>query len=100
AFTDWPTVTGTSVTTSESGVPMAMFSVLVSTNPTAATVCEYGDAGGGEGGTVTSCLGCERTTEPMPNTSAANAINGRMNFFIALVSFYALSFFSTFFPLW
>src|SRR5207249_6497548 len=79
---------------------MAMFSMLVSTNPTAATVCKNGEAGGGEGGTVTSCLGCERTTEPMPNTSAANAISGKMNFFISLVSFHALTSFSTCSRLW
>src|SRR5215470_5179574 len=56
-----------------------MFSVLVSTSPTAATVSAYDDVGGGEGGLVGSCLGCERTTEMTPNVSAASAIMGRMN---------------------
>src|SRR5262249_50928608 len=60
-------------------VPTAMFSVLVSTSPTAATVCPYDDAGGGEGGLVASCFGCERTTEMTPNVSAAIATMGRMN---------------------
>src|SRR5262249_5265384 len=59
-----------------------MFSVLVSTSPTAATVCAYDDVGGGEGGLVASCLGCERTTEMTPNVSAASAPIGRMNHLI------------------
>src|SRR5215831_76986 len=64
---------------------MAMFSVLVSTNPTAATVCGYGDSGGGEGGDETSCLGWERTTDVRPKASAASAIRGRMNFLIVVL---------------
>src|SRR5947208_12160843 len=62
AFTRLPTSTNILVTTPAISVPTAMFSVLVSTSPTAATVCAYDEAGGGEGGLVASCLGCERTT--------------------------------------
>src|SRR6266480_1664226 len=79
AFTRLPTSTNILVTTPAISVPTAMFSVLVSTSPTAATVCAYDEAGGGEGGLVASCLGCERTTEMTPNVSAAIATIGRMN---------------------
>src|SRR5215831_9755404 len=79
AFTRLPTSTYILVTTPAISVPTAMFSVLVSTSPTAATVCPYDDAGGGEGGLVSSCFGCERTTEMTPNVSAAIATIGRMN---------------------
>src|SRR6516225_8466670 len=79
AFTRLPTSTYILVTTPAISVPTAMFSVLVSTSPTAATVCPYDDAGGGEGGLVASCFGCERTTEMTPNVSAAIATIGRMN---------------------
>src|SRR5262249_23535198 len=79
AFTWLPTPTYILVTTPPISVPTAMFSVLVSTSPTAATVCPYDDAGGGEGGLVASCLGCERTTEMTPNVSAAIATIGSMN---------------------
>src|SRR5262245_36579663 len=79
AFTRLPTSTYILVTTPAISVPTAMFSVLVSTSPTAATVCPYDDAGGGEGGLVPSCFGCERTTEMTPNVSAAIATIGRMN---------------------
>src|SRR5262249_24889617 len=79
AFTRLPTPTSILITTPAISVPTAMFSVLVSTSPTAATVCAYDEAGGGEGGLVASCLGCERTTEMTPNISAARATTGRTN---------------------
>src|SRR6266498_2055565 len=84
ALTVWLAHTATSLTTSANGVPMAMFSVLVSTKPTAATVCENGETGGAEGGVVGSRFGCERTTETMPKVNAAKAIRGRMIFFMSL----------------
>jgi hypothetical protein len=61
---------------------MAMFSVLASIKPTAATVCSKLDSGGGEGGLVRSRVGCERTTEMVPKISAAKAIKGRSDFFM------------------
>src|SRR5215471_14347363 len=78
-FTRLPTSTFILVTTPAISVPTAMFSVLVSTSPTAATVWAYDEAGGGEGGLVASRLGCERTTEMTPNVSAAIATIGSMN---------------------
>src|SRR6266542_4728895 len=89
ALTVWLAHTATSLTTSANGVPMAMFSVLVSTKPTAATVCENGETGGAEGGVVGSRFGCERTTETMPKVRAARAIRGRTDFFITVTQIFA-----------
>src|SRR4029453_3629427 len=79
AFTRLPTPTSILVTTPAISVPTAMFSVLVSTSPTAATLCAYDDGGGGGGGLACSGLGWERTTEMTPNVSAAIATIGSMN---------------------
>src|SRR5262249_54572712 len=71
------------LTTPLKGVPMAMFSLLASTRPTAATVLEKSETGGGAGGLVLWRRGVVRATEYAAHRAAKMPMIGKRKRFIA-----------------
>src|SRR5262249_55142690 len=81
-FTDCPTETKIWLTTPLKGVPIAMFSLLASTRPTAATVLEKSETGGGAGGLVLWRCGVVRATEYAAHRADRMPMIGRRKRFI------------------